>query len=98
MWTTDRTVQAGYLPVRIDAPFPPRGFDRGDPLLGQRLVARAAELPRVAFDARVAGVFGFNVEPEVLDGDVVVVDGGEEFLDLRVDGLAGYAGWLGSCA
>ena len=95
---TDRQTESGNSPVRIDAPFAARGFYGGDPLLGQRLVAGAAELPRVAFDAGVVGVFGFNVEPEMLDGDAVVVDGGEEFADLRGDGLAGYAGWLGSCA
>lgn len=90
--------QTANSPVRIDPPFPSRSFDGGDPLLGQRLVAGAAELPRVAFDAGVAGVFGFDVQPEVVDGDLAAVDCGEELADLRGDGLAGYAGWLGSCA
>ena len=85
-------------PVCIDPPLSPRRFDRGDPLLCQRLVPCAAELPCVAWHVRLAGVFGLNVEPEVGDGDVVGVDGGEEFADLGRDGFAGDACGLGAGA
>ena len=88
---------AHHLPIRIDPPFPSRAFDSSDPLLGLRLVARTAQLPRVTFHPGIAGVLGFDVEPGMVDGDVVAVNCGEKLAYLRRDGLAGYACWLRSC-
>ena len=70
------------LPVRVDSPFPPRTLDRSDPLLGQSLIAGTSQLPGVTLHARLARIFGFDVEPEVVDRDVVAVNGGEKFADL----------------
>ena len=86
--------------VGINSPFPPRRLDGRNPLLRQRFIARRAQLPRVT---RVSscGTARFDVEPEVVDGDAVGVDGGEEVVELGLDGFAGHAaggagalGWL----
>ena len=101
----DPTNQHRYRPathsnlrVGINPPFPSRRLDSRDPLLRQRLIARRAELERITRDVRLGCVFGFNVQPEVVDGDFVVVDRGEELADLGGDGFAGYTCGLGSGA
>ena len=86
------------LRIGINAPFPPRRLDSRDPLLRQRLIPGRAELKRITGDVRLGCVFGFNVQPEVVDGDFVVVDRGEELADLGRDGFAGYTCGLGSGA
>lgn len=76
------------LRVGVNSPFPAACLQRGDPLLRERLVTGRAQLPRVA---RVAarGAGGLDVEPEVVDGDTVGVDGCEELVELGLNGLAG---------
>lgn len=86
------------LRISINPPLPPCRLNSRDPLLRQRLIPRRAELKRITLDARLGCVFGFNVQPEVVYGDFVVVDCGEELTDLGGDGFAGYACGLGSGA
>ena len=86
------------LRISINPPFPSRRLDSRDPLLRQRLIPRRAELERITFYTRLASIFGFDVQPEVVDGDFVVVDRGEELADLGRDGFAGYTCGLGSGA
>ena len=86
------------LRISINPPLPPRRLNSRHPLLRQRLIPRRAELERVTWDVRLGCVFGLDVQPEIVDGDFVVVDCGEELADLRGDGFAGYACGLGSGA
>ena len=86
------------LLIGIYAPIPPRGFDGCDPLLGQSLVAGTSKLPCIARYSGLSGVFRFNVQPEMVDWNVVAVDCGEKLAYLGGDGLAGHTRWLRSCA
>ena len=86
------------LLIGIYAPIPPRGFDGCDPLLGQSFVASTSKLPCIARYSGLTGVFRFNVQPEMVDWNVVVVDCGEELAYLGGDGLASHACWLRSRA
>ena len=86
------------LRISMNPPFPPYRLNSRDPLLRQRLIPRCTKLKRITLDARLASIFGFDVQPEVVAGDLVVVDCGEELADLNGDGLAGHARWLGSSA
>ena len=86
------------LLVGIYPPTPPRGFDGCDPLLGQSFVASTSKLPCIARYSGLTGVFRFNVQPEMVDWNVVVVNRGEELAYLGGDGLAGHTCGLRSCA
>ena len=87
-----------YLRISINPPFPPCRLNSRDPLFRQRLIPRRTKLPRITLDVRLASIFGFDVQPEVVDRDFVVIDRGEELADLSGDGLAGYACGLGAGA
>lgn len=86
------------LLVGIYAPTPPRGFDGSDPLLRQSFVASASKLPCIARDSGLTGVFRLNIQPQMVDWNVVAVDCGEELAYLGGDGFAGHTCWLRSCA
>jgi len=85
---TKRLKRRGNPRISINPPLPAACLQRRNPLLRGRLVTGRAQLPRVT---RVAarGAGGLDIEPEVVDGDGVGVDGGKEFVELGLDGLAG---------
>lgn len=88
--TTRSTISRINIRISINPPLPAATLQRRNPLLRERFIAGRTQLPRVAgVAARGAG--GLDVEPEVVDGDGVGVDGGEEFGELGLDGLAGDA-------
>lgn len=62
------------LLVCIYPPLPPGGFDSSDPLLGQSLVAGTTQLPCIALHARLARIFWFDIEPEMIHWDAIAVD------------------------
>lgn len=80
------------IPIGINPPPQPRRSQRRDPLVREIKVCSSAQVPGIADAGR-----GFDVEPEVVDYDVVCADGCQEFVDLGLRGFAGALG-LGACA
>ena len=73
------------LLVGVNSPAAPCGFDSSDPLLGKRLVAGTSELPCIACYSRLTRILWFNIQPKMLDWNVVVVDCGKKLAYLGRD-------------
>lgn len=84
---------AVYLPVTIDAPFQPRAFQSCHPALGQRKVARLAQLPGIAFPRS-----RLDIKPEALHDDLMLLDIIQKFAELLLDRFTRYTGRLAACA